>query len=244
MIECDGDLAKYVERYRHEGLLATRHNGKSHYLVAHYGPDSADFVQIEIEETQEVVERLLVNPAHPPQELFELTDPTYPAVLDAAPVGSSRYRFRRLANLRQVMARQAMPGMSVAPLARFMNEWDSDRKVRQGHFSDHWVVGIQDRLDRYSNALLSTKPVSRYCHKLETFPWQAEVRGVELADQIRAFDRVAGYADAWYFHMVTGRLVPHSIAYALDKDLESSLDYLAASGKRLLEGWLEEPYFV
>lgn len=239
-----GDLTECVERYEHEGLLATRHTGKSHYFVADYGRGAADFVQLEIEELQEVVDRLLIDPDNPPTDLFELTDPADPVKVDALPVGRAHYRFRRLSDLRQVKARQAMPGMLAAPLARFMDEWDDGQAGRKGHFSDHWVVGIQDRRDRYHNALVSATPVSRHGRKLKSFHWRPEARGVELAEQVQAFDRIAGYPNAWYFHMVAGRMVPHAIAYGLKSDRAAGFDYLTESGAKLLDSWLEQPYSV
>jgi hypothetical protein len=242
--KCGGELADCVERYEHEGLLATRHTGKSLYLVADYGRGAADFVQLEVEELQEVADRLLIDPANLPTDLFELTDPAEPVRVDALPISRPRYRFRRLTDLRQVLAKQARPGMPVSPLARFMDEWDASSEARKRHFSDYWVVGIQDRYDRYHNATVSATPISRHGRKLKSFQWCTEARGVELAKQIQGFGRIAGYDDAWYFHMVAGRMVPNAIAFALKSDIEAGFDYLPATGKRLLDDWLEKPYSV
>ncbi len=244
LAKCDGDLAECIERHEAEGLLATRHTGKSHYFVASYGSGAADFVQLEIEELQEVADHLMIDPANPPTDLFELTDPAHPVRVDALPVGLPHYRFRRLSNMRQVMARQTTPGMGVAPLSRFMDEWDEGKAICQRQFSDHWVVSIQNRHDRYNNALLSSTPVSRHGRKLRSFHWRPEARGVDLADQIHAFDRVAGYQDAWYFHMVASHMVSHAIAYALQSDIEAGFSYLSDSGRQLLNRWLDRPYSV
>jgi hypothetical protein len=242
LANCGDDLAECVERYEREGLLATRHTGKSHYFVADYGSGVADFVQLEIEELQEVVDRLLIDPANPPSDLFELTDPSAPVCVDAVPVGRPHYRFRRMVDIRQVRARQLAPGMGPSPLARFMDAWEQSQAAAKGHFSNHWVIGMQERQDRYHNAVLSATPVSRQARKLKSFPWRPEARGVALAEQVHAFDRTAGYDDAWYFHMVAGRLVPHALAFALKSDLEAGFDYLPASGTQLLQSWLDQPY--
>lgn len=241
LAKCGGDLADCVEKHAKEGLLATRHAGRSHYFVADYGTGAADFVQLEVEELQEVADRLLIDPDNLPADLFELTDPADPHTVDALPVGPAHYRFRRLTDMHQVLARQSMPGAALSTLARFMNEWDA-RSGAKGHFSGHWVIGMHERQDRYLNPVLSATPVSRHARKLKTFQWRTEVRGVDLSEQIRAFDRAAGYAGAWYFHMVAGRQVPHAVAYALQSDRMAGFGYLPEFGAKLLDDWIASPY--
>lgn len=242
LAQCGGDFAECVERHEGEDLLATRHTGKSHYLVADYGPGAADFVQLEVEELQEVADRMLIDPDNLPSDLMELTDPAEPLIVDAIPVGRSHYQFRRLSDLRQILARQATSSYETPPLVRFMDEWDGGQATRKGHFSDHWVIGIRDRQDRYQNAKVSATPVSRHGRKLKSFQWRPEARGIELSEQIQSFDRIAGYPDAWYFHMVAGRQVPHAIAFGVRSDLEAGFNYLPDTGLRLIEGWLTQPY--
>lgn len=241
---CDNDLAEYLERHAAEALLATRHSGRSHYFVGVYGTGAADFVQLEIEELQEVLDRRLVDPDHPPTDLAELTDPTEPLSLDAQPVGRPYYRFRRLADMRRILARQFNPGPAQPPLVRFMAEWEQSQAGARGHFADRWVIGIREHQDRYRNAVLSASPIARHARKLKTFHWHPEASGTVLADQLQAFDRVAGYPLAWYFHLVAGGLVPRTIAYAVKADLEQGFSYLPEIGTRLLDRWVVEPYGV
>ena len=58
---CGGDMHELVERHADSGLLVTRHTGRTHYFVAAYGPAPADFLQLEVEELQEVLDRKLIN---------------------------------------------------------------------------------------------------------------------------------------------------------------------------------------
>jgi hypothetical protein len=241
---CGDDLAECIERHDGEGLLATRHTGRSHYFVGVYGTGAADFVQLEIEELQEVLDRRLVDPANLPVDLAELTDPVQPLSVDAQPVDRPYYRFRRLTDMRQILARQINPGVAQSPLARFMAEWELSQAGARGHFADRWVIGIREHQDRYRNTVLSASPISRYARKLKTFHWQPDARGVALADQLHAFDKVAGYPTAWYFHLVAGGLVPRTIAYAVKADLEQGFSYLSESGTSLLDRWVVEPYGV
>lgn len=241
---CGGDLAECIERHDGAGLLATRHTGRSHYFVGAYGPGAADFVQLEIEELQEVLDRRLLDPASPPTDLMELTDPVAPLCVDPLPVARPYYRFRRLTDIRQVLARQCNPGDGRAPLARFMEEWERSQAAVRGHFSDRWVIAIREHQDRYRNPVLSASPVPRHARKLKTFHWHDAARGVELADQILRFDRVAGYPSAWYFHLVAGGLVPRTLAYALKSDLDDGFSYLPEAGMQLLNEWVGQPYGI
>ncbi|MEW5771263.1 MAG: hypothetical protein AB1831_12975 [Pseudomonadota bacterium] len=237
-----GDVGEWLESLLGQDLMVTRHAGKTHYFVAPFGPGPADFLQLEVEEVQETLDRYLVNPDAPPYDLAELLEPLAPTPLDAQPVGAPRYRFRRLSDLRQVVLRQPQPEGTPGPLARFLQEWG----VREGQerFCDHWLLGLREHVDRFRNAAVSATPVSRHARKLKPFHWEAGSSGLALADQVHAFDRAAGYPGAWYFHMVAGGLVPRDIAYALARDLDAGFSYLPELDTRLLIGWMKAPYAV
>ncbi|MEW6679375.1 MAG: hypothetical protein AB1421_15790 [Pseudomonadota bacterium] len=244
LADCDEDMGLFLERHADAGLLATRQAGRTHYFVAPIGMAPADYLQLEVEEVQEVLDRQLIHPAAPPTDLPELTEPLDPALVPPQPVDRPRYRFRRLTDLRQVLARQpAAPG-SLAPLARFMAEWTESSAGAQGHFSDHWIVAVREHLDRYRNTQLNATPVSRHGRKLKTFQWQTDARGTGLADQLHAFDRAAGYPAAWYFHLVAGAITPRPVAYALAEDLAADYHYLPTSDQKILETWLTAPYSI
>lgn len=242
MEACGGDLESFLERHMDAGLLATRQSGRTHYFVSPYGPGPADFMQLEVEELQEVLDRRLFDPEDPPADLEELKEPLLPETLEAQPVGHPRYRFRRLSDMRQVLARLPAPVGQQAPLARFVAEWARSSAAGRGHFSDHWIIAVREHQDRYRNNVLSATPVSLHARQLKTFPWNAEARGVALSDQIHAFDRAAGYPAAWYFHLVSGAITPHEIAHGAMLDLLEGYGYLPEADAALLEGWANAPY--
>lgn len=241
---CGGDIEALVERHLPAGLLATRLVGHDHYFVAAYGRDPAAFLQLEIEELQEVVDRPLIDPDRPPTDLMELTDPSVTVTHVAQPIGHPYYRYRRLSDMRQTVARQPVPAGGQSELARFLSDWSASSAAERGHFCDHWVVALREHQDRYRNIALQATPVSRHARKLRPFHWQPEVQGVELAAQLQAFDRVAGYPAAWYFHLVSGALTPPAVAHAIARDLEAEFRYLPDRDARLLARWLEAPYSV
>jgi hypothetical protein len=240
---CRGDMGELLERYADGGLLATRQAGHTHYFVAPFGPEPEDFLQLEVEELQEVLDRKLIDGDHPPSDLQELTEPLAPATLAAQPVGRPRYVFRRLIDMRQTLARQPAPVGGQSPLARFMSEWSASSAARDP-FCEHWIVAVREHRDRYRNAILAASPVSLHARSLKPFHWNPELAGVEMGKQLQDFDRSAGYPAAWYFHMVAGALTPRAIAFSVMRDLVEGFRYLPDPDAALLANWVNFPYAV
>jgi hypothetical protein len=242
LADCGDDLGEFMERHGDGDLIATRHTGRTHYFVIPYGTDPAQFLQMEVEELQEVLDRRLWDAASPPSDAQELSDPINPASVPAQAVGAPYYRFRRLSDLRQIVARLRSPIGSVPGLIRFMQEWAGSRSG--SHFSEHWIVALREHRDRYNNVVLSATPVSRHARELKPFHWNSGLRGLDAAQQLQAFDRAAGYPGAWYFHLVAGGLTPRDLAFAVMQDIDSGYGYLGDAETTLLRGWLREPYSV
>jgi hypothetical protein len=245
--DCDGDMEAFFERHGNElhgdnALLATRHSGRTHYFVAPYGPEPADFLQLEIEELHEVLDRRLLSDDVPPADMQELIDPLHPSRLEAHPVARPHYRFRRLIDMRYAIMRLSAPVGQTHPLSRFIGEWASSQTRAKSHFCDHWIIALREHQDRYRNPVLSASPVSLHARELKPFHWNPQARGVDAANQLLAFDRAAGYPGAWYFHMVSGGLTPSDIASTLAHDLDEGFSYLRDQETRLLTEWLRAPY--
>ncbi len=241
MDDCDDDIAEFLERHGSD-LLVTRHAGKSHYFVARYGSEPADFLQLEVEELQEVLDRKLWDESAPPADAMELSEPISVVPVAPQPVAAPRYHYRRMTDMRRVAARLAAPVGKTAAISRFMSEWGRSRAGDKGHFSEHWIVAVREQHDRYNNTFLSATPVSLHARKLKPFHWDGGLHGLDAAAQLQAFDRAAGYPGAWYFHMIAGALVPRDIAYAVVADIDAGFGYLAEADLVLLKGWLEDPY--
>ncbi|MFA5825614.1 MAG: hypothetical protein WC825_06530 [Gallionellaceae bacterium] len=241
---CGDDMGELVERYADSGLQVTRHTGRTHYFVAPYGPASADFLQLEVEELQEVLDRKLIDTDNPPEDLQELTEPIVPVEIEAQAVGAPRYRFRRLLDMRQTIARVSTAEGRNAGLPRMLAEWSHSGAAARGHFSDHWIAALREHQDRYRNPVLSVSLVSRHARELKPFHWNVELSGVEMSSQLQAFDRAAGYPSAWYFHLVAGTITPPKIAYAVVRDLDAGFSYLPDTEVALIRGWVAAPYSV
>lgn len=241
MEDCDDDIGEFLERHGSD-LLVTRYTGKSHYFVARYGPEPADFLQLEVEELQETLDRQLWDPAAPPGDAIELTEPSLTVPVAPQPVAASHYRYRRMTDMRRVAARLHVPVGKPAAISRFMSEWDQGRAGECGHFCEHWIIAVREQHDRYNNIVLSATPVSLHARELKPFHWDSALHGLDAAAQLQAFDRAAGYPGAWYFHMVAGALVPRDVAYAVMADIEAGYGYLGDAELGLLKGWLGDPY--
>lgn len=243
LAECDDDLGEFLDRHGDGELLVTRHTGRTHYFVAPYGSSPAEFLQLEVEELQEVLDRKLWDAEAPPSDEQELSDPIKPHLVQAQIVGKPYYKFRRLTDIKQVVGRLPAPIGETNGLVRFMQEWSGSRAETGGkHFSDYWVIGLREHHDRYSNIQMSAVPVSRRARELKSFHWNEALRGLDAGRQLQAFDRAAGYSGAWYFHLVSSGLTPRNIAFAALHDIESGFGYLGDLDTALLYGWLRKPY--
>jgi hypothetical protein len=239
-----GDMQELVENYSGNALRVTRHTGRTHYFVAPYGPAPEEFLQLEIEELQEVLDRKLIDNRNPPEDLQELIEPLAPVLLEAQPVGAPRYRFRRLIDMRQTVAKVSFANGRKVGLPRFLSDWSHSSAATRGHFSDHWIVALREHQDRYRNPVIAASLVSCQARELKSFQWNTDLSGVEMSAQIQAFDRAAGYLSAWYFHLVTNTITPPAVAYTVARDLESGFSYLPDTEISLLRGWVAAPYSV
>lgn len=244
LINFGNDFGKFVSHNTDAGFLVTRHTGHTHYFTAAYGSAPEEFLQLEVEELQEVLDRKLIDSEHPPGDLQEMVEPITSVKVEAHPIGSSYYRFVRLVDARQVLARQGSPGGGVSPLGRFMSEWAQSRAADCGRFCEHWVMAGLDGYDADANTPFTATPLSVHSRTLKPFHWDLTQAGAELGYQIQGFDRAAKYPAAWYFHFVGSELVPTTLAAVLKGDLDRGYEYLAEKDLGLLRKFVDDPYRV
>jgi hypothetical protein len=237
-----GDIQELLERDADSDLRVTRHTGHTHYFVAVYGPAPEEFLQLEIEELQEVLDRKLLDTGNLPGDLQELIEPIKPSILEAQPISAPYYRFRRLIDMRQAVAKVSFEIGRTVGLPRFMSDWSHSSAATRGHFSDHWIVALREHQDRYRNPVISATLISCHARQLKHFHWNTELAGVEMSAQLLAFDRAAGYLSAWYFHLLAGTFMPPKIAYAVMRDLDAGYSYLPDTEIALLREWVASPH--
>lgn len=236
--ESGGDIDELLFKLSDVRYFATRLNGRTHYLVAPTGPLARDFIQIEIEELQEAIDRALSDPDWFPETLAEFVDPFEFPRLEPEPIGEPRFLFRRLTRISDLIG-----SPDAGPkLRRFLDDWDRSSTAESESFCHHWVLAIREYLDRDGEGRMSAKPVSALTGRIPALPDGEVARGAKLANQIHGFDREAGYPFAWYFHMLTSREVSHKLAEAVHADLMGAYDYLPARDLKVLRDWYREPY--
>lgn len=235
-----GDLALLLDKCADIRGFVTRLEGRTHYLTAVTGERARDFVQIEIEQVQEVIERPLWDPDWLPDDLEDFIDPTGFPRLEPEPVAPPRLLFRRLVSVAELLS----SGDASRNLVRFLSDWDRSSAGEAVRFCDHWVLSIREYWDTRGDGHLSAKPVALPRGEAPELPDEVVARGAKLANLIHGFDRHIGYHFAWYFHMLTRRRVSHQLAEAVHADLMGAFDYLPARDIAVLRDWYDAPYSV
>ncbi len=236
--ESDGDIDELLLKVADLPYLVTRLNGQTHYLVAPIGPGPADFIQIEVEELQEVLDRPITAPDWFPDSIEEFADPLDFPRLEHKPLGPPRLLLRRLVRVPDfIVSRDAGPR-----LQRFLRDWERGSAQESAHFCEHWVLAIREYQNRKGATHLSAKPIPILVSEIPPLPDGEVARGALLANRIHGFDRALGYPFAWYFHMVTSPKVSHQLAEAVHADLMGAYAYLPARDLKVLRDWYAEPY--
>jgi hypothetical protein len=238
----DEDMQTLADDYAESGLRATRLTGKTHYWVANAGSGAADFLQVEIEELQEVVCHTLFDPDSVPGTLEELVDPREACAGKQSPLGSAFYALRRVVRLSDFLATMRAQKPEPQPIHRFVDAWEQGSAGGAAQFSHHWVIAVREHMDRYRQPILNATPVAAINGAVTRFDTTFGARGLALRDALTRFDREVGYPLAWFFHMLTTKSVPHAVAAAVVEDMESGFGYLPERDVKVLKDWLHRPY--
>ncbi len=242
-------LKRCAELEAARGGFVTRLEGCTHYITALTGERARDFIQIEIEQVQEVVERRLWDPERLPDDLEDFIDPADFTRLAPRPVGPPRLLFRRLLRVSEFVASEDAGGN----LKRFLADWDRSSAGEGTRFADHWILSVQEYRDTQGDGRLTAKPVPLPGADRAELPDEIMgpaatetggriPRGAALANLIHGFDRQLGYHFAWFFHMLSRRRVSYRLAEAVHADLMGAFDYLPARDIAVLRDWHDAPY--
>ncbi|MCG6863137.1 MAG: hypothetical protein LJE70_17965 [Chromatiaceae bacterium] len=235
-----GDMERLMDKCAEIGGFVTRLEGCTHYVTAATGGRAQDYLQIEVEQLQEVIERPLWDPDWMPDDLEDFIDPMGYPHLGPEPVAPPRLLFRRLLRVADFIDSED----ASKNIKRFLDDWDRSSAGESARFCDHWILSIREYQDTYGDSRLSAKPISLANGEVPELPDEAVARGATLANLIHGFDRETGYHFAWYFHMLTRRRVSHRLAEAVHADLMGAFDYLPARDIAVLRDWYDAAYSV
>lgn len=241
---CDGDVDQLVAEYADSGYLATRLAGKTHFFTAARGELAEDFIQIEIEELQEVVERPLIEPGWFPDSVEEFLEPLEHSRVEMQPVGRAYYQFRRITSVSHLISMGAVDSRQMHDVKRFLNDWHYSSAGDHATFCDHWVLALREYRDREGDMQLLAKPVPAGVAAFPEPPQAVDVRGSKLAGAIHTYDRELGYPFAWYFMMLSQKTHDHALADAVLADQMGAYDYLPRKDLKVLREWEQRPYGV
>lgn len=235
------DFHALAEDYAAAGLKATRLTGKTHYLVAVSGPAAADFLQVEIEELQEVVSHALFADDGA-NSLEDIVDPPRSDKSPALPLGAPFFALRRVTDVADFLRRMAAQKPEPQAVQRFFDAWQASSAGNATQLSNHWVLAVREHLDRYRQAILQAAPVAALNGQAPKFETAFGAQGLALQRSLQNFDRQAGYPMAWFFHMLTTKTVPHAVAGAVIDDVQAGFGYLPERDVKIVKDWLYRPY--
>nr|WP_321443219.1 hypothetical protein [uncultured Cohaesibacter sp.] len=241
--ECDHDVFALYEKFGAEGYFTTRFDGQTHYFVAPNGDGAAGFVQLEVEELTEVVDHPLFIDDQVPDDIEDLLDPVgaFAARVEARPLGASKYDFRSITDIGDLVSRQVSSEGSDLRYIRFLEEWDKSSAASKGRFCDHFVLKLLSFMDRFGEHKIEATPLPIKSLPVPG-PSVLALSGSELSNYLHDYDRKAGFPMAWYFAMLTEKKIWPQIATTVYSDHRDDYRYLPEKDLAVLEHWIRYPY--
>jgi hypothetical protein len=239
-IECGQNFHTLLDHCEKERFLVTQHTGVSLYLVAQTGPHAEDFVQIEVDRTQELAHRYLIDASQPPEDLEELIDPLSPVSVEPFAVGAARYTYRRKTDVALFMRELARHRSTPHPAQRFMDDWNRSSAGQRKNFCEDWGLRLFQHIGRHGEQIMNVEIVHNRVGENPRLESPEGKRGKALATLIGRFDGQAGFPFAWYFYMLKGLVSPH-VGEAVHGDLSKDYAYLPDRDVAVLKQWAAAP---
>jgi hypothetical protein len=243
-IECGKNLQTLIDHARQQKLIATRQTGNTLHFVVQTGPKAEQFVQIDIDKTHEVSDRLLVNEHNPPEDLEEFIDPLDPECIEAFGVGAARYFYRRKADVAIFMDEINKYHIEEHPVQRFMDDWNRSSAQQKVVLSEDWIIRPYRNTGRFGEQIINVEIINAQQKNVPQLEDINGKKGTSLHNLLTRFDRQAGYPFAWFFYMVKGKLVSPHTGGAVFKDVSGDFSYLPERDVAVLKDWINTPYSV
>ncbi|MGZ8201484.1 MAG: hypothetical protein ACXWUC_11940 [Methylosarcina sp.] len=243
-LECGQNLQTLIDYTIEQQWIATRQTGKTLYFVVQTGRRAEDFTLIEIDKTLEVSDRMLVDEAHPPEDLEEFIDPLKPFCIESVCFGHSRYTYRRKTDVKLFMEVIGERHTEPHPAQRFIDDWNRSSAGQKVRMSDDWILRPYRHTGRFGEQIVNVEIVNTHKNHLPHLEDFAGKKGQALSSVLSRFDRQAGYPFAWFFYMLKGKLVSTHSAESVYRDISGDFAYLPDRDEMVLKDWIANPYNV
>jgi len=243
-IECGKNLQTLIDHAREQQLIATRQTGNTLYFVIQTGSKAEQFIQIDIDKTHEMSDRLLVNEQNPPEDLEEFIDPLDPECVETFCIGTSRYSYRRKTDVSIFMDEINKYHIKEHPAQRFMDDWNRSSAQQKAALCDDWIVRPFRHTGRFGEQIINVEIINTQQKNVPHLDDINGKKGTSLHNLLTRFDRQAGYPFAWFFYMVKGKLVSPHCGVAVFKDISGDFSYLPERDVAVLKDWINTPYSV
>lgn len=243
-IECGQNLQTLIDHTLEQKLIATKKTGRTLYFVVQTGEKAEDFTLIEIDKIHEVSDRLLADEAHPPEDLEEFIDPLHPLCVEPLAFGQARYVYRRKTDVAIFMEVINERNVSEHPVQRFMDDWNRSSAGQTKHLSENWIIRPYRHTGRFGEQIVNAEIINIETTNLPHLEDFAGKKGTALSNILTRFDRQAGYAFAWFFYMLKGKMVSTDSAEAVYRDISGDFSYLPPQDEAILRDWIASPYNV
>jgi hypothetical protein len=242
--ESDGDPEQLLLKYIDASYFATRLSGQTHFFTVATGDEPEQFIQLEIEEIQEVMDRPLIEKDWFPDSMQDFLDPIDYTRLEPEPVGSSRYVFRRITNMDQLIHQTAQESRHLNNIRRFLDDWQFSSASDSTRFCQHWVFALREFADRDGYKQVNAKPVPTSSKGSAELLEIEGKSGADLATAIRRYDNAIGYPFSWFFMMLSSQSDNFVLADAVLRDQSREYDYIPLKDLKVLTDWEANPYSV
>ncbi len=237
------DMEAFIAKHGESAYQITRFDGRTLYFTAFIGPNPADFVQLEVDMLQEVIDRPLIDAASPPMDLGELIDPLDYSPSAGESLGAARYVLKRLTHMGDFINALDRQAFHVTRVHRFIQEWRQSSAFNEP-FCRHWIFKLTESIGQLGESQLSATPISLCSASLPKLDDAPQLNPIDLANALRRFDRRVGYPFAWYFFMVRQKAVTPIVAKAVVQHIQQDFRYLPERDMVLLQQWLRDPYYL
>jgi len=243
-IECGQNFQTLIEHASEQHFIATKQTGNTLYFVIETGKNADDFILLEIDKTNEMSDRLLINEDVLPEDLEDIIDPFTPALIESFNVGHARYQYRRKTDIKSFMETLNKHHIEKHPVQRFMDDWNHSTASDSTLFCQDWIIRPFHHTGRYGEQIINAEIINLRTKQLQHLEDLAGKQGNSLHSLLTRFDKQAGYPFAWFFYMVKGKLVSPHNGEAVYHDITGDFAYLPQRDEAVLKSWIATPYNV